>query len=421
MVATAVLLAVPAPAQTGNVPADRAYLFQGFGGVVRPDDQSPAANAVRQQIEAAKRILEQRAGAYAQASPGTGYFPAVPDAGAVRPRQRPPETVVRRPDAVALPATAEEAQQNRQEALRRAAERVAKAEAHVQEVRRGEAAEPPLGATTGTTPPLAASQREQLLEMEARVASVLPRQPSEGDAEFSERVAGWADSIVRPFFEAQERAERERARHEAYMRDPLPTMNIPVARRQFAERMTQQEQFQRQQVEQRFRLLLAEVGRYDRDEAFRREYPERAARGERPPSAGTWTETLAASRAEHRRWCEANVENCAREQRRLAAQAEQARIDEQRRAQWQVAHATRRVCQPLAEYIPGTTNPDEALAALRRVDPDADYNRSSAWRMRDESGVTRERPWVTIEMTHEQVLLAKDYAACVAWFRAAGR
>ena len=131
------------------------------------------------------------------------------------------------------------------------------------------------------------------------------------------------------------------------------------------------------------------------------------------PSQTLFTERQKDLYEQHRRWCDNNPEPCAREQRRIAAQEARAANEERRRAQWQVMHIRQRMCQPLSEWIPGATTPQDALTAIRQRDPDADFY--------DAPGVSAGQRLVSIETSGETVNLARDYWACVAGFQMLGR
>jgi hypothetical protein len=240
--------------------------------------------------------------------------------------------------------------------------------------------------------PAGTARREQMLEMEGRIAALLPRPAGQDDETFQHEVSKEAERILRPYWEAMDRLEQEQARHEANMANPRIPMNIPTARRQFAERMASQMQFQQSELERRFRGFVGMVERYNQWQAFKQAHPEEAAQQER---------------------------EAARRERLRLAQESRERREVERQQQWQVAHATRRVCQPLPEYIRGATNPDEALAAIRTADPDAGYRPNSSWHQVDRTGKIQEWPLVTIDTTNGPLLLAKDFQACRNWFRVA--
>jgi hypothetical protein len=230
-----------------------------------------------------------------------------------------------------------------------------------------------------------AARQEQLHEMERRVAALMPRPAGQDDETFRREVLKEVEGILQPYWDAMDRLAQDRVRHEANMANPPWPMNIPNARRQFAERMATQMRFQQNQIESRFRTFVAQVERFNQWQAFKQANPEEAAR---------------------------------RTRLQLAQEARE-REEVVRRQQWQVAHPARRICQPLPEYIQGATNPDQALAAIRKADPDAGYSPNASWHQTGRDSRPQERPWVTIDTTNGPVLLAKDFDVCLTWFRVA--
>ncbi|WP_120010203.1 hypothetical protein [Teichococcus vastitatis] len=245
-----------------------------------------------------------------------------------------------------------------------------------------DADEDDLGAVTrpdGT--PLTAEQRDQLAAMIQRLRAALPQQRNEPEEVYDRRIF---DVAYRSLANTWSGRERRQA-------------GIDAMQRSEAARAAQQEE--RRQALAREEAIAHGPGQ-ENFRSFWHGMPQ-----------ASWTEQSQDLQAQYSRWCSNNPEPCAREQRRNAAREARAREQEARKMQWQVVHAQRRLCQPLPDWLPGATTPQDALEAIRRQDPDADFD--------DAAGTAAGRPWVTIETSSEPVLLAKDFFACTQWIRVA--
>ena len=245
--------------------------------------------------------------------------------------------------------------------------------------------------------PLTAGQRARFNEVLDYVRRTVPRRAGETDDAFNQRAL---DVTVRALVNEWRRAASQ----------PEPG---PLA-------------VQRQLGRPGMIRLTPDQQEVIKQEARRDEEDERIARQTAPgndsfvsvyrstwPSQTPSTERQKDLYAQHRRWCDNNPEPCAREQRRIAAQEARAANEERRRGSWQVMHIRQRVCQPLSEWISGAATPQDALAAIRRNDPDAEFF--------DAAGVAGGKALVSIETSGETVNLARDYGACVTGFRMLGR
>ncbi|MBI0436083.1 hypothetical protein [Roseomonas sp. KE0001] len=222
---------------------------------------------------------------------------------------------------------------------------------------------------------------EMVHAMEVRIAAVMPRMPGDDDEVYRAKVSEEAGRVLDPYFEAMDRLEQDRVRHEANKRGGR--VNIPAAERQWAERVSTVTGFERRQIETRFGLLMGRIERYNKWEAFKRENPQEAARQER---------LAAATEARER--------------------AQQTRL-----AQWQVIHQRERQCQPLPEYISGATTPEEALAIIRRTDPDAGWHPQTPRTRPLPDGRTEPAALLAIQTTEGDIALAQSFEACRNYFR----
>lgn len=241
----------------------------------------------------------------------------------------------------------------------------------------------------GTAPAGTPAQRPGEEEMTRRVAAIMPHLPDDTPERFNADVRKQVEYIMEPFWKWRAELPVWRAAREADADRSIRGQGARVDP-SYVQRVRQGVQQAVDTTEQR-RVADAELRFNSFADSVRRQN-------------------------EYVAWKQANPEEAARRERLAAAQTRREQEQQRRLTVWQVVHPSRRSCQPLEEAITGVTDPDQALAAIRRVDPDAGFQ-GSGWHGREGNVL----PWVVIETTTEPVLLAKDYHACNSWFRASGR